>query len=503
MSERRSPATLAERIAAWGVACSLSDVPGDVVRVAKRCIVDLVGVTLAGASHPAVRTVARYAERTYGRGPASVVGLSDRISAPGAALVNGMAGHVLDYDDTSYTGIMHGSTVVFPAALAATELAGGDGRRLLEAFIVGSEVAYAVAMYCTTRHYHRGWWSTGTFGALGAAAAAAKAMGLSAPEMASALGLAGIQAAGQKVAFGTDAKPYLAGRAAAIGVEAAFLAGDGLRGPAAVLEGERGFVELMNDGHSNATGIEALGKVWRLVEPGILFKAYPVCSGAHAAIELTQRLLKENGIRCDDVRQVRCEVTPVVAISLVYTRPRSVQEAQFSMPFAIGTVLANGTLDVDSLRDEALSDPRIRAAMEKVDMRRVDSLQSDDAPEGARVTITTNDGRQLQSYLGQPTGMPGNPMTGDQLQAKFLRCAAAGGLAGADGTRLLAYLNAIELATAGDLSVLTQDMRGIRSLPFDRSGGRSLDRSSGFDVRGADMPAPDGDECRVPGTCRI
>lgn len=454
MSPPRPAPTLAECIAAWGEACALTNVPGDVVRVARRCIIDLVGVTLAAATHPATRRVSSYAEQAYGPGPAAVVGLGSRLSAPGAALVNGTAGHVLDYDDTSYTGIMHGSTVVLPAALAATEHAGGDGRRLLEAFVVGSEVAYAVAMLCTTRHYHKGWWSTGTFGAIGAAAAAAKAMGLSAAQAASALGLAGVQATGQKIAFGTDAKPYLAGRAASIGVEAAMLARAGLRGPVAVLEGERGFLQLLNDGYSDTAGIDALGQVWRLVDPGILFKRYPVCSGAHAAVELTERLLAENGIGGDEVREVRCEVTPVVAISLRYERPQAVQEAQFSMPFAIGIVLARGELNIDSLRDDTLADPRIRATMEKVHMRRVDSLHNEDAPEGARVTIVMNDGRELSGYLGQPTGMPGNPMSDDQLHAKFLRCAAAGGVQEAERVRLLAHLNEIERASARNLGVL-------------------------------------------------
>lgn len=439
-------ATLAERIAAWGASLNLDAVPNDVIRVAKRCIVDLVGVTLAAAPRPEIRRILDYARRAYAPGAAGALGFQDRLSPVGAALVNGMAGHVLDFDDTSYTGIMHGSTVVLPAALAATEHVGGDGRQLLEAFVVGSEVTYAVAMLCTTSHYYKGWWSTATFGAIGAAAAAAKALGHSAAETTSALALAAIQACGQKVAFGTDAKPYLAGRAAAIGVEAALLAGGGLRGPSAVLEGRCGFIQLLNDGHFDPAGIDALGKVWRLVEPGIFFKQYPVCSAAHAAVELTQRLLKENGIGGERVRRAICEVTPMVAISLVHSRPKTVQEAQFSMPFAVGTVLACGELDIKSLADATLSNPRVRAAMEKVEMRRVDSLENETEPECARVTLVTNDGNKIQGYLGQPTGMPGNSMTDELLHKKFLRCAAAGGVRDVEACGLLKHLNEIEIA---------------------------------------------------------
>ncbi|MCL4181972.1 MAG: MmgE/PrpD family protein [Burkholderiaceae bacterium] len=440
--------TLLQRIAAWCQAARLDEMPAEVVHAGKRCILDTIGVTLAAARHPARQCILGYARQSYPSEAASVIGSRDRLSPVGAALVNGTAGHLLDFDDTSYTGIMHGSTVVLPAALAATEHAGEDGRRLLEAFVVGSEVAYAVALVCTTQHYYKGWWSTGTFGAIGAAAASARALGLAQAETAVALSLAAIQACGMKAAFGTDAKPYLAGRAAAIGVEAALLAAAGLDGPPAALEDRNGFIQLLNDGKADPGALDTLGTIWRLVEPGILFKQYPVCSGAHAAVELTQHLLREHRIAGDRVHRAVYEVSPTVAISLVHDRPRSIQQAQFSMPFAIGVVLAKGALDIESLSDATLADPQVRAAMEKVVMHRDDSLQNEQAPECARVTLTIDDGREIRGYLGQPTGMPEKPLSDERLREKFLRCADAGGISHAETQRLLAHLEQIELAAA-------------------------------------------------------
>ena len=377
---------------------------------------------------------------------ATVLGTPVRLSPVGAALVNGTSGHALDFDDTSYTGIMHGSTVVLPAALAAAEESAADGRRLLEAFIVGSEVTYAVALTCTTAHYFKGWWSTATCGAFGAAAAAAKALGLSVEQTTSALALAGAQASGPKVAFGTDAKPFLAGRAAAIGVEAALLAGKGLIGPPDIFEDPRGFLELLNDGRAEPGAIDDLGHMWRLVDPGIFFKQYPVSSAAHAAAELTQRLLEDNRLSGDAVRKAVCEVPPTVAISLMHDRPRTPQEAQFSLPFAVGAMLFRGKLDIDCLTDETLSDQSMRDAMAKVEMRRVDELHRDEAPEGARVTLQTHDGNDVSGYLGEPMGMPGNPMSDAWLHDKFLRCVATGGLEQSDAQALLRRLADIESA---------------------------------------------------------
>ena len=436
--------SLIERIAKWSHALNLDDVPDDARKVAKRCIVDLIGVSIAGAGRAQSRRVADYASRAYAPGPSTVIGSPARLSPVGAALVNGTVGHGLDFDDTSYTGIMHGSTVVFPAASAAAESAGADGRRLLEAFVAGSEVTYAIAVLCGHDHYHKGWWSTATFGTIGAAAAAARALELSKRQTARALSLASLQAGAQKAAFGTDAKPYLAGQAAAAGVESALLASAGLSAPRSALEGRDGFIQVLNDGAVENEGLEKLGTHWRLVDPGIFFKRYPVCSAAHAAVEIAQRLMDRHGLEGENITRVVCEVPPLVATSLVYGIPGNLQEAQFSMPFAVGNVLARGRLGVEELTDEALSDPLVQSAMSKVEMRRVDALQDAEAPEGARVTLVTNDGDEVADYLGIPKGMPDNPMRDDQIDDKFLRCMAAGGLDPGRATNLLKYLKNIE-----------------------------------------------------------
>lgn len=442
----RESETLAGRAAAWASALRLVDVPASVVDTARACILDLAGVSLAGARDPLCARLAAYATANHAPGAAALLGRPERLSPVGAALVNGTAAHVLDFDDTSYTEIMHGSAVVFPAALAAVQNAGGDGRRLLEAFIAGSEISYAIALLAGTGHYFRGWWSTATFGIFGAAAAAARGLGLDEGRTRMALAIAGAQASGLKAAFGTDAKPYMAGRAAAAGVEAALLAAAGVTGPADVLENSRGFLELFDGEQGDAQALDRLGAVWRLVNPGIFFKQFPVCSGAHAAAELTLDLLERHALLASDIAEVTCEVTPTVAISLVHDRPQTPQEAQFSMPFAVGSILAFGSLGTAQLMPHVLADPALREAMAKVRMIRNDSLHEENAPEGARVTLATSDGQRFTDYLGQPTGMPGNPMSADALRAKFLRCCDAGGLSPADAERLCRHIHSIETA---------------------------------------------------------
>ena len=141
-----------------------------------------------------------------------------------------------------------------------------------------------------------------------------------------------------------------------------------------------------------------------------------------------------------------CEVPPTVAISLMHDRPRTPQEAEFSLPFAVGAMLARGKLDIESLNGESLLEPAMKEEMGKVEMRRVDALHRDEAPEGARVTLHLNDGNEVSDYLGEPMGMPGNPMSDERLHDKFLRCAAIGGLDQSRAKALLRHLDGIESA---------------------------------------------------------
>lgn len=459
MLQTSGTGSIAERLGAWSAALALADVPDAAVVAAKRCIADTLAVAVAGSRTGVAERVAAHVRDTVGDGPCRLLGRAETASPVGASLANGTAAHALDFDDTSYAGIIHGSAIVLPAVLAAAERAGGDGQCLLEAFIAGAEVTYAVGLTVTKSHYMSGWWATGTCGAIGAAAGSARALGLDGERIATAIALATVQASGMIAVLGTDAKPLLAGRAAAMGVEAALLAGTGLSAPAAAFEDRRGFLQLMNDGQADAAGLGALGQTWRLTDPGICIKTYPICSAAHAAAQLTAALLQENAIAGGEVAQVVCEVPDLVAISLVHDDPASPAEAQFSMPFAVGAILAFGDLGPEHLTPETLSQPALREAMAKVAMRRADDLDTPDMrtryPESARVTVATQDGREVTGFLGAPAGMPENPLSDAAFDAKIDRCLAFAGWDPARAARLRADLNVLE--TVADLSALLEE----------------------------------------------
>ncbi len=436
---------------------SLDDVPSAALHEAKRCILDTIGVVIAGCRSPLTDRVRRHALGAYGSGRAVVLATGETVHPMAAAMVNATAGHAYDFDDTSYAGIMHGSVVACPAALAVVQDAGDSGARLLEAFIAAVEVEYALALTCTDHIYFKGWWTTGLYGTLGAAAATAKARHLDGTATVNALAIAAAETTGMKAAFGTDAKPYQAGRAAAAGIQCGLLAAQGMNGPLAVFEDDCGFAKLLNDGIAEPEHLAKLGRVWRLLEPGILFKRYPVCSAAAASAELTGRLMTENGIALDHVVGVSCEVPPLVASSLVHDNPTTPREAQFSMPFAVGCILAFGDISLDHLNSASLADGRLRSAMSKVEMRLSEELANDPTvaercPEGAYVTLDLADGRRVRDFLPRPRGMPGNPVSDEALEDKFCGCFRYGGFSEERARRVAKRLWRLE--TMDDLSGL-------------------------------------------------
>ncbi len=427
-SSRDAPAIgAAERIAAWASALSAADIPGPVLAIATSCLVDTVGVAVAGTA-TAVAAIARdVAALSAGVGPSSLIGRDERVPAPAAAFVNGTAAHALDFDDNCYAGVVHGSAVIVPAALAVAEMADVSGQDLLVAIAAGSEAEYAVGAAAGLSPYERGWWTTGVLGPLGAAVAAGRALGLDASRMTAAIAIAMAGTGGAKACFGTDAKPLLCGRAAEAGVVAALLARAGATGPGDVFEHPRGFAGLMNGGLFDPGEITSLGRVWRLQRPGIDVKRIPVCLSSHAAVDAVQDLVAEYGIGLADIARVACDVSPVVVANLVHDDPRTPQQAQFSMPFAIAASLLFGRIGLPHLSHEVVDDPTLITLMQRVSMetgaRWAQPGAITAAPEGAHVTIELRDGRRFEGFRTFPRGSAAFPLSPSDLDAKFTACA--------------------------------------------------------------------------------
>ncbi|XBS71621.1 MmgE/PrpD family protein [Acerihabitans sp. KWT182] len=416
-----------QTLARWLTALTPGDIPGAVGRVAIRSLVDTLGVMLAGSATSVAGLARRVISLNAAAGDAAVAGDALRVSAPAAAFANGTAAHALDFDDNCYAGFVHGSAVIVPAALAVAQARRADGAALLAALVAGAECQYRIGMALGRTLYDRGWWTTGVLGAIGACAAAVKLLGLDTDAAARALGLAIAGAGGMKSVFGSDAKPLLAGRAAEAGVTAALLAEQGAVGPLDALEHVYGLAALFNDGRLDARWLNAPADDWCLIAPGLDVKRIPVCLSSHAAVDGVLQLTAEHGIEWSRIAAVVCDVPPVVAANLIYPRPRTGRQGQFSLPFAVAASLLFGELTLEHLDDALMADKTLTALMDRVSMvsgpRWNDSRMLEVAPEGAEVTLRLHDGDTFSCFIPKAIGSADYPLSDKALENKFLRCA--------------------------------------------------------------------------------
>jgi 2-methylcitrate dehydratase PrpD len=418
--------SVTQQLAQWACGLQADDVPASVRLHARTSFLDTVGVAIAGSATRVgsmARAVGMQARTT---GFSTVFGSADRASAPAAAFVNSASAHALDFDDNCYAGVVHGSAVIAPAVLAVAQMTGGSGRELLTAFIAGSECEYAVGAASRNVLYEKGWWTTGVLGPIGVSVAASRVLQLDATQMTAALGLAIAGAGGSKACFGTDGKPLLAGRAAEAGVVCALLAAEGASGPIQAIESTNGFANLLNDGIFDRAVLDRLGGDWFAQSPGVDIKRIPVCLSSHAAVDAVQALVAAHRVGLNEIESITCDVPPMVRRNLIYDRPQTVQQSQFSMPFAIAVSLIYGTLTLAHLDHALLEEGQLVTLMSRVRMctgslwNEADLRRS--APEGAEVELRLTNGTVFKLFRASARGSVEDPLSADEIKTKFINC---------------------------------------------------------------------------------
>ena len=411
-------------IADFVVKSRWEECPTLAVETARRAILDGLGVMLAGSVEPAARLVQTVAEAEGGQPLCTVVGTGRRTGAVWAALCNGTAAHALDFDDTNFVMMGHPSAPVLAAALAAGELALADGQALLHAFLIGFEVETTLAAAINPAHYDHGWHATCTLGTLGAAAAAARLLGLDAQQTRMALAVAASQASGLKENFGTMTKPFHAGHAARSGALAALLAREGWTASEQALEGPQGFVKVLGAGKHDLDGLVTLGAPWKILASGVAVKPYPSCACTHSIIDSTLELRRVHGLRPEDVTAITVGVNALVPKILIHSDPSTGLEAKFSAEFSAAAALVDGIVGISTFRDEKIQDPAIRELMRRVRVVVDPGVPGDfEHHVWTRVTIRLTDGRALEIGPREVPGHPSKPLTMDALREKFGDCA--------------------------------------------------------------------------------
>jgi 2-methylcitrate dehydratase PrpD len=411
----------AERLAEF-VACA--EPPAPTLKRAAYAVRDTVGVALAGAVEPAARAAQSIAV-DEGQGRCVIVGTGVRTGASWAAFANGVAAHALDFDDMCFVSLAHPSCALFPAALAVGEMTHVSGRALLDAYVMGFELECRLGKVMNPRHYHdRGWHCTSTIGTIGAAAAAARVLGLNTAQTVHALGIAASSACGLKENLGSMVKPLHAGMAARNGVVAALLARRGYLASERSLDGPQGFLAAMDSQRLELDdAVVDLDSHWEILATGITVKLYPSCAATHPTLDVLLDLRREAQFTVADVESIDIEVDSMTPRLLIYDRPTTGLEGKFSMPFCAAAAIAYGEVAIGTFESDRMHAEVIQTIVPKVVMRTNAAFDAKPPLSQSHVTLRLRDGRVLTKHADGARGYPGRPATDDQLAAKFADCA--------------------------------------------------------------------------------
>ena len=427
MSTPQLSTPLSTELARWAASVTLDDLPEDVVAATKLRVLDVIGLALAGAETDFGRSVRDAALAISTPGPCRILGFDDRVGVTTAAFANGAFSQALEFDDTHNESIVHMSSPAVAAALALSEFTSVSGRDLITAVAIGNEISCRVGSVSSGELHRRGFHPTGLFATFGAAYLAGKLLGLGGEAMARAAGIAGSFASGLLECWvdGTQTKFLHPGWSAQSGITAALLARSGVTGPAQVFEGRWGlFASHVQDSnaHRDFGRINyRLGEHWESRNSS--FKPFPAAHVIHPYISAVLRLKEKHGIEARDVERIECPVTAfIVGIVCEPTEekfaPASDSHGRVSLQYSLAEALYYGMLGKAAYRAESLKNPEILTLA-----RRVQYHVDPDYPGPGRfkgaAKIVLKDGRAFETVEEYNRGSAENPMTYQELRAKF------------------------------------------------------------------------------------
>jgi 2-methylcitrate dehydratase PrpD len=412
--------TAAQTLADFAVKLQFEQIPQAVVERAKDCVIDIVGVCAFGSTVASSKPVLAYAER-YGKGGCStVLGTSLKVQTPMAALANGVFAHSFEMDNLVSPSVgVHPGASLLPPGLAVAQETQASGREFITAVVAGFEVMHRIGEAALESVEKLGFHSPGLTGPFGGAIVAGRLLKLNAEQMTNALGIAGSLSSGllefAKSGGGTVKRLHL-GHGAQSGVMAAMLARDGFAGPATVLEGKFGYLNVFcRDGDANRL-TAGLGEVWKTTR--VLFKRYSCHITAHVPVTAVLSLKNRFGFAGGDVAEVTVAGSEKMLSHHNIPEPRDLAMAQYSTPFCVALACFLDPRDPSVFSETSLNDRAIRELCRKVklELRKQTTAQN---PLASRVTVRLKDGRELVEEMELFPGTPAQPLDRAGLRQKF------------------------------------------------------------------------------------
>jgi 2-methylcitrate dehydratase PrpD len=404
---------ITQALAEFVVNTGLQSIPEESLHAAKRCLLDWLGLALVGSGHRVVPILLDVLG-TGTSGEVKVIGRPERLDLLNAAMIHAYLAHVYDYDDTYIPGFVHPSAPVWAPVITLSHRVKVSGLEALLAFILGYEVETRLSLPLAPLQRERQWHMTGLVGGPGASAAAGKLLNLNIEQQKAAFGIAGTYSGGLLAVSGTMSKGLNPGKAAHSGLFAALAAKRGIMSAHDVFDSRRGFFRV-HAGRTDVADIvlSGFGKDFQVLRNS--FKPYPCGFLGHAAIDSMLGVRKEHSFQASEVNRVRLQVNPHVLDAMGEPSPRSELESKFSVYHCVASALVDGACGLQHFTDEKIKDEKIAAVRGKITAETVPSFGTTEA----HIAVTLNDGQVFENHVTRASGMEGNPLSDEQLQAKF------------------------------------------------------------------------------------
>ena len=417
---------LMDKLVAFITETTYEQLPKELVDLSKQAIIDTIGVSLAGWHEPAVETVKKiYSNQA---GVASLWGEAQQLDCENAALINGTASHVLDYDDASAGVIIHPSAPILAAITPLAEKLSSSGQAVITAYAIGTEVMVRIGQVMGIKHYNLGWHATNTLGTIGAAAACAYLLRLNVEQCTHAIAIAASMAGGLQKNFGSMTKSLHVGLAAAQGIQAAKLAEQGFTGNSQIF-GSRGFFLAFSGLDDevvlqNATSPIEFGTPYDLLT-GLSVKKFPCCFATHRFIQGALLLKEEHQLHLDMIEEIVLRAQPRSLLPLVHSRPATGLQGKFSAEYTVLAALLDGHVRLSSFEDAQVQRADIQNRLANVHVLKLDETEEEKRLNRRlpiEIQIKLKDGQMYEKTVLHAPGSIETPLSETEHREKWVSC---------------------------------------------------------------------------------
>lgn len=421
------------------------EMPKEVTSVVKECILDYLGVTLAGAFEIEKQLNAYLDFFPDSSQESRVIGLQRRTSIEAAALMNGMSSHYFELDDGNRFGMVHLGAPILSALFSIIDVYNVPIKRFLQAVFVGYEVTIRLASAIQPMHKMKGFHATGTCGCIGAAVAVATALDIKNEYLENIISAAVASASGllEMIEDTSQLKPFNAGKAAQNGITAALIGNAGFAGPQNALGGKRGFLNVMAEGVNRGWLSGESDKDYVILR--IYRKPYASCRHCHPAVEAAISLRRMYDIKSEDIDEILISTYSLAVFGHDHTEIGSTGSATMSIPYSVAAAIVLNDGGIQSMSEEATHNPNILELTKKVHVNEKPEYSLlIPAKRIAQVSIRLKNGKMLTQKVIYPKGEPENPMTTKELQEKFIQMAMYAGKSRDYCTKVIQFTAQIE-----------------------------------------------------------